>query len=206
SENEQPVATTPPQPKPSPSPTPEPDKGPDLLTQARELYQNGDIDGAIARLRSIPQASQTYRDAQTSIEDWRKMWSETQQRYNQAKQAFDRGNWDDVIAYGNSQIPNNRYWRKKFEDLSNQARQRKAQENAPPSETEPKPQSPLPPNPEIAPPSENKPDKELTAPPEVEPSPQEESKFPPKPDSVTIKPDSRGDGFFLFCNPSQEDC
>ncbi|MDY6782209.1 MAG: serine/threonine protein kinase [Cyanobacteriota bacterium] len=215
SENEQPVVTAPspqPSPSPSPSPSPQPDRGPDLLTQARELYQNGDIDGAIQRLRSIPQVSKAHNDAQSNIEDWRTMWSETQQRYNQAQQAFDRGNWDDVIAYGNSKIPNNRYWRKKFEDLSNQARQRKAQENAQPPSPAPSPSpspSPSPPtrNPEIAPLPEEKSEKEIDESPEVVPSPREESKSSPKPEAaVTVKPDSRGDGFFLFCNPSKEEC
>jgi serine/threonine-protein kinase len=205
SENDQPVVTTPPpQPSPSPRPRPESDKGPDLLTQARELYERGDIDGAIERLRSIPQVSKTYGDAQSNIEDWRKMWSETQQRYNQAQRAFEQGNWDDVIAYGNSKIPDNRYWRKKFEDLSNQARQRKAQENAQPPQPQPQPQppqaeSPLPGNPEIAPLPQEKTDKEITAPPEAAPSPKEDTQS-------SLRLDSRSDGFFLFCNPNKEEC
>ncbi|MBD2577613.1 protein kinase [Oscillatoria sp. FACHB-1406] len=181
SRDNQPFVLIPPKPKPTPKPSPtpatQPDKGGDLLNKARELYESGEIDKAIEQLRSVPEVSKSYDDAQKNLDTWRSTWSEAQNNYERAKRAFDQGKWDDVIAYGNSKLPNNRYWRAKLEELTNQARQSKAREEkqnqAPETPSEPSPppspqpspspsaaQPPVPRNPEI-PISPNNPDNDI---------------------------------------------
>lgn len=139
-----------PSPKPTPKPTPKPvDKGDSILAAAKEKYQEGDLPGAIKELSSIPINSSTYREAQRTIETWRKEWSDAESQFKKAEAAFDQGNWDEAIAL-TSNTPDNLYWRRKFESLSNKASDRKAQEEEakeqesifeePPLEKEPKPE------------------------------------------------------------------
>ncbi|MBE9115445.1 protein kinase [Lusitaniella coriacea LEGE 07157] len=169
-EKPKPTPTPTPTPKPSPTPTPTPkvDNGLDLLAKAREKYQAGDFLAAIAQLQAIPRNSQAYREAQNAIGNWRRTWTQAEQRFNRAQRAFDQGRWDDAIAYGNTKLPDNTYWRKKFEELSNRARRRKAEEEveSPAPEPSPEPDNPEPPE---------KPQKELPETPNPSPSPVEDS-------------------------------
>ncbi|MEC4807333.1 MAG: serine/threonine protein kinase, partial [Jaaginema sp. PMC 1080.18] len=129
-------------PKPPPS---QPQKNAaEIIAAARQKYNNGDLTGAIAQLRGINPSSQNYKEAQDLISGWRNSWSEADKQFKEAQAAFEAGKWDDVIAFGNSNLPDNNYWRTKFKELGDRARERKAAAQPKP---EPSPEPSLAPSP-----------------------------------------------------------
>ncbi|MEC4985984.1 MAG: protein kinase [Oscillatoria sp. PMC 1068.18] len=158
-----PEVTQKPKPKPKPKPV---DNGVRTLAAATETYQQGNLEKAIAQANSIPRTSSAYNDAQAAIRNWRSQWSQAEAKYNEALQAFDASQWDDVIAYANSNLPDNRYWREKFQQLAAEAKKRQAEAKKEPPPPEPSPsESPKPPS--VEPPPVESPEPPKTEPPEL---------------------------------------
>ncbi|MEQ9238487.1 protein kinase domain-containing protein [Coleofasciculus sp. E2-BRE-01] len=144
-------------PSPSPEPTPTPKKSPDqpqdngaeVLTEATEEYQQGNLDKAIAAAQSVLPSSPAFEDAQKKIETWQKEWSEAKTKFDKIQQAYNEGRYVDVIIYAaDSDFPEQRYWREKLNDLVRKATQRKNQgdtnQETPPSSEQSNPQNPKP--------------------------------------------------------------
>jgi serine/threonine-protein kinase len=144
-------------PSPSPEPTPTPQKSPDqpqdngaeVLTEATEEYQQGNLDKAIAAAQSVLPSSPAFEDAQKKIETWQKEWSEAKTKFDKIQQAYNEGRYVDVIIYAaDSDFPEQRYWREKLNDLVRKATQRKNQgdtnQETPPSSEQSNPQNPKP--------------------------------------------------------------
>lgn len=148
-----PVANATPKPEDSPKPPPKkvdkptPDKpttkdeGASILAKATEKLQSGDIEGAIALALSIPPNSSAFRDAQNTINQWRKNWSAAEAAFNDAEKAFNEGRWQDVLAYAqNPNYPNIRYWKERLQKLVVEAQERQKAEKPSPSPSDsPKP-------------------------------------------------------------------
>jgi serine/threonine protein kinase, bacterial len=153
-------------PSPSPEPTPTPEKSPDqpkdngaeVLTEAAQEYQQGNLDKAIAAAQSVLPSSPAFEDAQNKIETWQKEWGEAKAKFDKIQQAYNEGRYVDVIIYAaDSDFPEQRYWREKLNDLVRQATQRKNQgdtnQETPPSSEQSNPQNPKPETEEPAQPS-----------------------------------------------------
>lgn len=146
-----------PSPSPEPTPTPTPKKSPDqpqdngaeVLTEAAQEYQQGNLDKAIAAAQSVLPSSPAFEDAQKKIETWQKEWGEAKAKFDKIQQAYNEGRYVDVIIYAaDSDFPEQRYWREKLNDLVRQATQRKNQgdtnQETPPSSEQSNPENPKP--------------------------------------------------------------
>lgn len=155
------VASQPPvetQPSPTPvkqSPTPQPSQTPskpkpvdsgkdkETLAKAAEDYQSGNLDKALKAAASIPKSSPAYQEAQAKIQQWQKEWTEAETKFNQIQTALDEGRYIDVIKYATgTDITDQKYWRDKFKQLIEEAKKRKAEEDASQGEQTPPPESP----------------------------------------------------------------
>ncbi|MBZ8179443.1 serine/threonine protein kinase [Oscillatoria salina] len=187
------VVSPTPSPSPSPSPSPKPqvtpkpkpvDNGPRQLAAATEKYQQGNLEAAIAQANSIGRTSSAYNDAQAAIRNWRSQWSQAEAKYNEALQAFDASQWDDVIAYANSDLPDNRYWREQFQQLAAEAKKRQAEAEKEPPPPQPSPsESPKPPSVEV-------PEVESPEPPNTEPLELPKTEKPEQPEIIVPEPTS----------------
>ncbi|MEC4819700.1 MAG: serine/threonine-protein kinase [Scytonema sp. PMC 1069.18] len=92
----------------------------ETLYKATEEYQSGDLQGAIARAKSIPTTSKIYPEAQASIEEWYKQWETASEQYQLAEKAFHENRWSDVLR-AVSKMPDNLYWESKTDKLVEQA-------------------------------------------------------------------------------------
>ena len=141
-------------PSPSPEPTPTPEKSPvqpqdngaEVLTEAAQEYQQGNLDKAIAAAQSVLPSSPAFEDAQKKIETWQKEWGEAKAKFDKIQQAYNEGRYVDVIIYAaDSDFPEQRYWREKLNDLVRKATQRKNQgdtnQETPPSSEQSNPEN-----------------------------------------------------------------
>ncbi|MEH2159488.1 MAG: serine/threonine-protein kinase [Nostoc sp.] len=92
----------------------------ETLSKATQEYQAGDLQEAIALIKSIPSHSNVYPEAQATVEEWQGQWQVAAQQYQMAQLAFHESRWSDVID-AVSQIPNISYWQSKTDKLVQQA-------------------------------------------------------------------------------------
>ncbi|MGF1938486.1 MAG: protein kinase domain-containing protein [Nostoc sp. ChiQUE02] len=92
----------------------------DTLYQAKKEYQAGDLQEAIALVKSIPSHSNVYPEAQATIEEWQQQWQVAAQQYQIAQVAFYESRWSDVL-HAAAEVPNILYWQSKTDILVQQA-------------------------------------------------------------------------------------
>ncbi|MEH1935234.1 MAG: serine/threonine-protein kinase [Nostoc sp.] len=92
----------------------------DTLYKATQEYQSGDLEEAIALVKSIPSHSNVYPEAQATIEEWQEQWQVAAQQYQIAQTAFHESRWSDVL-HAASEVPNILYWQSKTGKLVQQA-------------------------------------------------------------------------------------
>ncbi|MEH2143184.1 protein kinase domain-containing protein [Nostoc sp.] len=100
------------------------DNSANIVEQARQKYESGDIVGAIALLRSIPaNAASSIQETRKMIAQWQEDWAKAEALSNEINKALDDGKWDKVLDYRNHQekLPNTQYWRNRIEPLFKQA-------------------------------------------------------------------------------------
>ena len=100
------------------------DNSANIVEQARQKYESGDIVGAIALLRSIPaNATSSIQETGKVIAQWQEDWAKAEVLSNEINKAIDDGKWDKVLDYRNhpEKLPNTKYWRNKIEPLFKQA-------------------------------------------------------------------------------------
>ncbi|GAX42236.1 serine/threonine protein kinase [Tolypothrix sp. NIES-4075] len=105
-----------------------------VVEQAREKYDNGDLAGAIALLKSLPaNASSTWKDTAGTVSQWQQDWAKAEALSNEINKALDNGQWDKVLAYKDhpEKLPNIQYWRDKMEPLFKQAADNLAKQELP---------------------------------------------------------------------------
>ncbi|MDH6074260.1 protein kinase [Chrysosporum ovalisporum CS-1034] len=93
----------------------------ETLHKAREEYQTGDLQKALALAQSIPPYSNVYPEAQATMEEWEQQWQFATKKYEIAEQALKQGKWSDVLAVA-PQVPNILYWQSKVDKLVQQAK------------------------------------------------------------------------------------
>lgn len=96
------------------------DEGPKLLAIATEQYQSGNLNGAIALLKTISPQSLSYTAAQLFIRQWQQDWRRAESAYYSAQKASRDQRWQDVLQQVNS-YPDIRFWRAKLAPIVQQA-------------------------------------------------------------------------------------
>jgi serine/threonine protein kinase, bacterial len=110
------------------------ENGSEVVEQAREKYDNGDLAGAIALLKSLPaNASSTWNQTAGTLTQWQQDWAKAEALSNEINKALDNGQWDKVLAYKEhpEKLPNIQYWRDKMEPLFKQASENLAKQELP---------------------------------------------------------------------------
>ncbi len=92
----------------------------DTLYQAKKEYQAGDLQEAIALVKSIPSHSNVYPEAQATIEEWQQQWQVAAQQYQIAQIAFYESRWSDVLNAA-AKVPDILYWQSKTDKLVQKA-------------------------------------------------------------------------------------
>ncbi|OKH52457.1 serine/threonine protein kinase [Calothrix sp. HK-06] len=92
----------------------------DTLYKATEDFQSGDLNGAIAKAKSIPVTSNVYPEAQATIEEWQHQWQIAAEQYKTAENAISEGRWSDVLKVAPI-VPDILYWQTKTDRLVAQA-------------------------------------------------------------------------------------
>ncbi|BDI19963.1 hypothetical protein ANSO36C_57650 [Nostoc cf. commune SO-36] len=110
------------------------DNSANIIEQARQKYDSGDIVGAIALLRTIPaNAASGIQETGKMIAQWQEDWAKAEALSNEINKAIDDGKWDKVLDYRNhpEKLPNTQYWRNKIEPLFKQAAENLAKQALP---------------------------------------------------------------------------
>jgi len=105
-----------------------------VVEEAREKYDNGDLTGAIALLKSLPaNASSSWNQTAGTVAQWQQDWAKAEALSNEINKALDNGQWDKVLAYKNhpEKLPNIQYWRDKMDPLFKQAADNLAKQELP---------------------------------------------------------------------------
>ena len=137
-----PVVETP-APKTTPAATENKDK---TVAQAREKFESGDLQGAIALLKSTSgNAISGIKETVNTVNQWQNDWAKAEALAKDINKAIDNGQWDQVLAYRDhpEKLPNIKYWRDKLEPMfkqaaDNVAKQALPQKNQPTSSPTPK--------------------------------------------------------------------
>ncbi|MEH2323403.1 MAG: serine/threonine protein kinase [Nostoc sp.] len=100
------------------------DNSTNIIEQARQKYESGDIVRAIALLKSVPaNAASGIKETGKMIAEWQQDWTKAEALSNEINKAIDDGKWDKVLDYRNhpEKLPNTKYWRNRIEPLFKQA-------------------------------------------------------------------------------------
>jgi serine/threonine-protein kinase len=112
-------------------PSPASPENAQAVERARQNLESGDLQGALAKLKAIPQKA--VSDIATGVEmtnQWQQDWHKAEVAANDINRAIDRGQWDRVLAYRShpEKLPNIKYWRQKLEPLFKRAEDNLAKE------------------------------------------------------------------------------
>ncbi|MBW4431352.1 MAG: serine/threonine protein kinase [Pelatocladus maniniholoensis HA4357-MV3] len=102
----------------------------EILEQAKEKYESGDLDSAIELVKSIPWNASDFKQTADIITQWQQDWTKSEALFNEINKALDNGQWDKVLAYKDhpEKLPNIEYWQNKIEPLFKQAADNQAKE------------------------------------------------------------------------------
>ncbi len=95
--------------------------GKEAVYKATEEFQSGDLDRAVALMKSIPDSSKVYSEAQNTIDEWQNEWKIAAKQYQAAEKAFNQNKWSDAIQAANL-IPDILYWQSKSDKLVEKAK------------------------------------------------------------------------------------
>jgi serine/threonine protein kinase, bacterial len=101
-----------------------------VVEQAREKYDSGDLQGAIALLKSIPAG---IEETTKTVSQWQQDWSKAEALFTDISDAVAKGNWDKVQSYKDNpqKLPNIQYWRDKIEPMLKDAADNLAKQQIP---------------------------------------------------------------------------
>lgn len=95
-----------------------------VLQEAKKKYESGDLQGAIALLRSVPKtASSSFKETAAMVAQWQQDWAKADALFNDINTALAQGQWDKVLEYQKQpeKLPNIKYWQDKLEPLFKKA-------------------------------------------------------------------------------------
>ena len=139
-----------------------------ILELATDQYRQGELDTAIAMADAIPNYSPTRATARRTVRDWRQEWQKDEDHYQQAQQAFERGEWSNAIAA--TEEISSPHWQTQAASIVQQSNARL--------------QPPPAPAPQVVP--------AVSTPPAPQPAPA--VSVPPAPQPATVTEPARGEG------------
>ncbi|MEC4813299.1 MAG: serine/threonine protein kinase [Scytonema sp. PMC 1069.18] len=94
-----------------------------VLEQAKQKYEAGDLQGAIALLKSLPSNNPAVKQTTEMVTQWQKDWAKAEALFKDIDTALAEGEWDKVLTYKNNpeKLPDIQYWRNQIEPLFQQA-------------------------------------------------------------------------------------
>lgn len=109
------------------------DNGSQVVEKAKNKYESGDLQGAIALLRTITSNSTAVKETTEMISHWQQDWTKAEALFKDLDTALADGQWDKVLAYKDhpEKLPNIQYWRNKVEPLFQQAADNLAKQQLP---------------------------------------------------------------------------
>lgn len=113
------------------------DSGQGLLAIATEQYHAGNIDGAVALVKSIPSHSVVYQQATTASVEWPQTWQNAQDQFYSAQHAIREGRWQEVLDKVQA-YPDIRFWREKLTPVVREAIKQQQRANQPSKTQTPK--------------------------------------------------------------------
>ena len=87
--------------------------GLDFLARAREQYEVGNFERAIALAESISNDSSAYQQSVTAQEKWRQEWDTAQVLFENVEEAFHQKQWLDLLEQAR-QLPDQPFWQRKI--------------------------------------------------------------------------------------------
>ncbi|MBD2358080.1 protein kinase [Tolypothrix sp. FACHB-123] len=108
-----------------------------VLEQAKEKYNSGDLFGAIALLKSVPKtAASDFKETADMIAQWQQDWAKADALFNDINTALAQGQWDKVLEYKKNpeKLPNIKYWQDKMSPLFQKAAENLAKQGQPQAE------------------------------------------------------------------------
>lgn len=107
--------------------------GSKVVEQAKQKYESGDLQGAIALLKTINPNPKAVKETTEMISQWQQDWSKAEALFKDVDTALGDGQWDKVLAYKDhpEKLPNIQYWRNKVEPLFQQAADNLAKQELP---------------------------------------------------------------------------
>jgi serine/threonine protein kinase len=97
------------------------DQGDQVLAQATEQFQAGQLQQAIALAQSIPNGSRAYGAAQSAVIRWQQDWQTAAARFQQTEQALQAGRWAEVQQRSKT-VPAIPYWQERLNPLIQEAK------------------------------------------------------------------------------------
>ncbi len=93
------------------------------VEKAKEKYESGDLDGAIAILEALAPNDKRIKEGREMIDQWQKDWAKANGFFSDVNTAISEGKWDKVQDYQKNpdKLPDTKYWQKKVEPLFQQA-------------------------------------------------------------------------------------
>jgi serine/threonine-protein kinase len=109
------------------------DNGYQVVKKAKNKYESGDLQGAIALLRTITSNPTAVKETTEMISHWQQDWTKAEALFKDLDTAFAEGQWNKVLAYKDhpEKLPNIQYWRNKVEPLFQQAADNLAKQQLP---------------------------------------------------------------------------
>jgi len=95
--------------------------GIDILAKAKEQYQAGNFEKAIALAESIPSNNPAYQESLNTRQKWREQWHLAVSQFQVVEEAFNEGRWRDVMKEARA-VPNITYWQQKIQPFIEQAK------------------------------------------------------------------------------------
>ena len=95
----------------------------EAVEKAKEKYESGDLEGAIAILETFAPNNNSVKEARELMTQWQKDWDKAEGFFNDVNTAISQGKWEKVQDYQKNpdKLPDTKYWRKKVEPLFQQA-------------------------------------------------------------------------------------
>lgn len=93
------------------------------VEEAKEKYESGDLEGAIAILETLAPNNKNVKEARELMTQWQRDWGKAEGFFSDVNTAISEGKWEKVQDYQKNpdKLPDTKYWRKKVEPLFQQA-------------------------------------------------------------------------------------
>jgi serine/threonine-protein kinase len=97
-----------------------------VLEIARNEYESGKLNEAIAITNAIPATSRIYPQTQAAIKHWQGEWKENTSYFKAAQTALNEGKWQNALSFGHK-VTDTPYWKQRLEPIIQKAKSKVAE-------------------------------------------------------------------------------